>query len=164
MPKSKNIKIRRAKENDYETVNSLYHVSYDSYHKNLPEVYKPIPKTCITRGDFLNILESKDDRMFIAELDNKIAGLLYTFVDDYKESGYTKGYHRLEIAEISVFPKCSHLGVGTMLIKEAERWAAEKKITDLSVLVYNFNKNAIKFYEANGYAPYSIKMEKKIRV
>lgn len=156
------IVIRRAVEADYGAINSLYHRNYLMYHENIPDSYKEIPAIVLTRGDFINILDCKEDIMLVAEDDGKVIGQLYALVDD-QDSGYiSTGYHRVEVAEISINPEYARMGIGTKLMLEVEKWAKENKIDDLSVLVYDFNKEATSFYEANGYKSYSIRMQKKI--
>ena len=156
------ITIRPAGESDYTAINSLYQQSYQLLHKNLPESFKPTPIVALSRGDFLNEIESKEVLAIVAEVNKKVVGHLYAYVDDYAGDEVATGYHRVEIGELYGLPEMSRQGVGTMLMQEAEKWAKKLKITDLAVLTYDYNKEAISFYEANGYKQYSIKLEKKI--
>jgi GNAT superfamily N-acetyltransferase len=154
--------IRKAVEADYKAIDSLYYRTYSLYHENIPDCYKETPKTVLSRGDFINILDSEDDIMLVAEDDGKVIGQLYGMVEHYEGGDVTTDYHRVEVAELSVDPEYERIGVGSKLIKEVEKWTKEKKLCDLAVLTYAFNKKAISFYEANGYEQYSIKLQKKI--
>jgi len=154
--------IRKAIEADYPAVNHLYCLSYGLYHQNIPGSYKEIGQQVISRGDFLNILEDEEAFMIVAEVEGKIVGHLYAMIDDDEDGKITKGYHRIDVAEISIEPEYARKGIGTKLMENVENWAKEKNIVDLSTLVYDFNKEAIDFYKSNGYKPYSIRMEKKI--
>jgi len=157
-----NITIRKAEKIDYKAINLLYHQTYSLYHKNLPEAYHPTPETVLLKGDFLNIIESKHCLMLVAETESKIVGVTFAEIEDYEDSPVASDYHRVEIYELSVLPEYAKQGVGAKLIAGVEEWAKMQGIADLSVLVYNFNKDEIDFYGSNGYKPYSIKMEKKI--
>jgi len=154
--------IRKAEEADYEAVNHLYYLSYSLYHENIPEAYKEIPTTVLKKGDFLNILQDDRTSMFVAEAEGKVIGHIYAMTETFDEDEIAPACERVEIAEISIEPAYARMGIGTRLMEKAEKWAKEKKITNLETLVYDFNKDAISFYESNGYKPYSIKMQKKI--
>lgn len=157
-----NVKLRKAQGSDYQAINSLYHLTYSLYHKHLPRSYHPTPETVLVKEDFQNILDSSDCLMFVAEIEGKIVGMLYAFIDDYDDTPVATDYHRVEVAEISVAPEYAKQGIGTKLMAEAEKWAKDQGIFDLSVLVYAFNEEAISFFKSNDYKPYSIKMEKKL--
>lgn len=159
---NQNLKVRPAKESDYPAVNALYRHSYDLLHQNIPESFKATTEKVLWRGTFINDIEDEKSLVIVAEIEGKVVGQLYAYVDDFDETPLATACHRVEIGEISVLPKYKRQGIGTMLMKEAERWARKKKIVDLSVLTYDYNKEAIKFYEQNGYKKYSIKLEKKL--
>ena len=157
-----NIIIRLASEADYSSVNSLHFQTYKLYRQNIPESYRPTPPIVLSKGDFFNIIKDKNALMLVAEVDGKVVGQLYAFVEKYEGDEVTTGYNRVEIGEISIVPENVRQGIGTKLMKEVEIWAKTKQITELSTLVYDFNKEAIEFYRSNDYKPYSIKMNKKI--
>ncbi len=50
-----------------------------------------------------------------------------------------------------VSPNCLNKGIGTYMLKEAERIAKERGGEYLRLLVVDYNIPAIKFYEKNGY-------------
>lgn len=160
--KKLNLKIRQAKEEDYSAVDLLYCQTYNLYHKNIPGDYKKPPAKTLPKGTFLNMLEDKDALVLVAEINNEVAGVLYAVVEKDEGNEWTVPYHRVSVEEVSVHPNFIHQGVGTKLMNEIEKWAEKQGIKDMITLVFDFNKNAIKFYEKNGYKPYSIKMVKKI--
>ena len=161
--KKEDIKIRKAVETDYNSVNSLYFHTYNLYFQNIPESYKETPKELLSKGTFLNILDDKKTLLIVAEYNEKVIGVLYALIESADDDEVTHGYYRVSVDEVSVHPDFRSKGVGTLLMKEAENWAKENKITDLTTLVYSFNDRAINFYKKNGYDPYSLKLNKKIK-
>lgn len=159
---TKNIKIRKATEKDYPAVNTLYYETYNSYHKNIPDSYKKTPKKALPKGTFLNMIEHKESFVIVAKKNEVVVGMLYATIEKNEGDEWSHSYHRVSIEEISVLPAFISQGIGTMLLQETENWTKKKKINDLIVLVYAFNKIAISFYEKNSYNPYSIQMKKKI--
>jgi ribosomal protein S18 acetylase RimI-like enzyme len=100
--------------------------------------------------------------MFVAECDGKVVGVLYATIESADDDEVTHGYHRVSVDEVSVDPEYRSMKIGSKLMQEVENWAKENEISDLTTLVYAFNDRAVKFYEDNGYKPYSIKLNKKI--
>lgn len=156
------IKIRKAIEQDYKAVNVLYYETYNFYHQNIPKTYKKTLKNILPKGTFLNMIEDKKGLALVAEGDCGVVGVLYATIEKENGDEVTRGYHRVSIDELSVGSAYTNRGIGSMLMQEVEKWTEKKKIKDLTVLVYAFNEKAIKFYENNGYRPYSIKLDKKI--
>lgn len=154
--------IRQAIETDYQAVNLLYYNTYNIYHQKIPESYKEAPHDLLSKGTFLNILEDKNSLMIVAEHKKRVVGVLYAMIETAEDDEVTHGYHRVSIDEVSVDPEFRSMGIGSELLNEAENWAKQNKITDLTTLIYAFNNRAEKFYQSNGYVPYSIKLNKKI--
>lgn len=156
------IKIRKATEKDYSSVNLLYLETDSLYRKNIPETYKKPPKPTLPQGNFLNMLEDKDSLVIVAVTGQEIAGMLYATIEKDDGDRWVRSLKWVTIEEISVFPKADKEAIGVRLIHEVETWAKKKGIKRVSTLVYDFNKTAISFYSKNGYKPYSTQMNKKI--
>lgn len=159
---TKNVTIRKATEKDYSVINSLYFETYSLYYENIPETYKKTKKDVLPKGTFINMVEDSDSLVIVAEIENKIVGFLYAVIEKDEGDDWSNSYRRISIEEISVFPAFTKQGIGTLLMKNVENWAKDKKINDLTALVYDFNKKALAFYDKNNYKPYSIKLNKKL--
>lgn len=156
-----NLIIRKAKEQDHEAVNVLYHVIYDMYHKKLPGFYKKQPKECLPKGTFLNMLDDKEGLVIVAEIDKNIVGVLCATVEKDSADAWAYARKRMRIDEIAVLPEHFRKEIGTKLMQEAQDWAKKKKINSLIVLAYACNQEALSFYRAIGCEQYSIEMSKK---
>ncbi len=157
------IKIREAIEEDYKIIDSLYRESYQLHFEAIPGTYRKVPLKLLPRGTYINTLEDKDSAIFVAEVDKKVLGVINITIEEDSGDEVTKPYRRVSVEELSVAKSSQRQGIGKALMQEAENWAKKKKITDLTVMVYSFNKQAIKFYEKNGYGSYSIRMNKKLK-
>jgi len=157
-----NITIRKATEKDYSAINSLYYETYSLYYKNIPESYKKTPENVLPKGTFLNMIEHDESLVIVAENKETVIGMLYAIIEKDEGDKWSNPYRRVSIEEISVLPIFARQGIGSMLMQKAENWTKEKKINDLTALVYDFNKTALAFYEKNSYKPYSIQMKKKL--
>lgn len=157
------IKIRKATEADYQVVNSLYFELYTLDHQNIPQSYKKTPKNPQSKGEFLYMLEDKKSLLLVALIDDRIVGFVSAFIEKETGNNVTYGYHRVYTCDLYILPDYQRQGVGSQLIKEVEKWAKNRKLSDLAVLVYNFNKKAADFYEKQGYKPYSTQFTKKLK-
>lgn len=160
--KTNNITMRKAVEKDYPAINSLYYETYNLYYKNIPDTYKKTPKDILPKGTYINMIEHIDSLVIVAEGKEMIVGFLYATIEKDEGDEWSRPYRRVSIEEIGVLPVFAKRGIGTMLIQKAENWAKGKKIEDLTALVYDFNKDALAFYDKNGYKPYSVKLNKKL--
>lgn len=160
--KIENLKIRQAKETDYEAVNVLYHIIYDMYHKKMPDFYKKQPQECLPKGTFINMLDSKTSLLLVAESNKNVVGVMSAEIEKEEADNWSHRRKRVRIEEVAVLPKYAHKGVGRELIMEAEQWAKKKKASSLILLAYDFNPEVIHFYETCGYQHYTHEMIKKI--
>ena len=67
------------------------------------------------------------------------------------------------MAELFVRPDYRRLGIGRLLVEEAERYAGECGTYKLELKVVAQNESAVRFYEALGYASRVVLMSKRIR-
>lgn len=159
----KNISIRPAEEKDYEAIMALYRESYALHTKALPDHYDlPTPTHAFKRGTFLNILDDDAEMMQLAEVEGVPVGVINASVEDVEKSNYNSAYQRISVDELCVTKLYRRHGIGQMLMAKVEEWARKKKIKEITVIVFDFNKSAIDFYKAEGYEPYSIRMLKKV--
>ena len=108
------------------------------------------------------MLEDRNAHLIVAVHNSRVVGVLYAEIQEAPGDEVTQGYRRVSVEELTVRSDYQSVGVGTLLMVEAEKWAKLNQICDLTVLVYDFNDRAVDFYKKNGYKPYSIKMNKKI--
>src|SRR3989339_150276 len=152
------IKIRKATEADYKVVNSLYFELYTLNQQNIPLTYKKTPTKPQSKGEFLNMLEDNKSLLLVAVVNDRAVGLIYAFIEKETGNNVTYGYHRVYIGDLYVLPDYHRQGIGSLLMQEVEKWAKDRKLSDLAVLVYAFNQNAVSFYQKLGYKPYSIQL------
>lgn len=157
------IEIRKATEADYQVINSLYFECYTLNHQSIPKTYKKTPKNPQSKGEFLNMLEDKKALLLVATINDRVVGFSYSFIEKETGNNVVYGYHRVYIGDLYVLPNYQRQGIGSLLIKEVEKWAKDRKLNDLAVLVYNFNKKAVNFYEKQGYQAYSTQFIKKLK-
>jgi GNAT superfamily N-acetyltransferase len=61
-----------------------------------------------------------------------------------------------------VLPDARKLGVGSALLKAAERWATDRGITYLSAGIYYRNVGAVRFYSRHGYSDAGLSLGRRL--
>ncbi len=154
------IKIRPATEKDFIGVTKLYRESFKLHHKAHPRIFNPAPQFPLSRGSFLNILEDENELMMVAEKEKVIVGFINASIEKDGRDRWQKAYHRVSIDDICVNQPERRSGIGRQLMQSIEKWAVKKGIKELTVITFNFNKIATKFYANLGYVPITTRVSK----
>lgn len=156
----KKMKIRKAKIKDLKDIVEL---SYKSviYHKKLNPYYDTSKdvKEVLTKSLKKNIYSS-NSCIFIAEENNKIIGYLLVFKVDRPEMFKIKRAGL--IADVFIEDGYRRTGIGNKLIKECFKWLKEGRINFVEINVEVSNKQAINFWNKEGFKDVSIERYKKI--
>ncbi|MCE8032779.1 GNAT family N-acetyltransferase [Billgrantia tianxiuensis] len=117
----------------------------------------------IIEGYFQELMakvESTSGAVFVAEDGSELVGYVclwgYVSPDDPDERPDPFSF----MAELFVRPESRHLGVGRLLVEQAERYAAQCGTYKVELKVLARNEQAIRFYEALGYEPRVVVMSK----
>lgn len=97
--------------------------------------------------------------LIVAELNGEVVG----YIAGYKQVDDMDTYERFYIADLSVTEKCRGQGIGTKLLKEAERVAIEKfHLENIRIGVLAPNVEAKKLYEKLGFTEHEIELQKRL--
>lgn len=155
-----NLIVREAVSDDYAGISKLVAEVHSLHVKNRPDVYADAHNP-LQRGHFDELLNTDNVKVFVTEdTDNKelaaysimkimttqsISILIHmkiAFIDDFcVGSGYKKK------------------GIGRMLFNYIADYAKSEGVSSLQLVVWEFNKGAIKFYEAMGMKTRNRRME-----
>lgn len=83
--------------------------------------------------------------------DRKSMVTAFSFLKDHTELGITKGINTLQIDCVATLPEYRGKGLLKELIKEAEKVAMQKKVSEMQIQVWKMNDNAIKAYQKLGF-------------
>ncbi len=142
------MKLRLSTEKDLsEIINLFNNITEDLDSKGI-NIWDEIYPACAFPDDI------KRKSLFVLEEDGRLisAFALCEPLDDEGsivwENPTAKGIY---LFRFGVSPDCLNKGIGTYMLKEAERLAKERGGEYLRLLVVDYNVPAIKFYEKNGY-------------
>lgn len=140
--------LRLATEKDLPEINRLFYAITKKLDRDGIRIWDEIYPACAFPDDI------KRKSLFVLEEDEKLisAFALCSPLEDEGsivwENPSAKGIY---LFRFGVSPDCLNKGIGTYMLKEAERFAEERRGEYLRLLVVDYNIPAIKFYEKNGY-------------
>lgn len=91
-------------------------------------------------------------KILLYKKQNNIVGLVIGLINNEAEETYEfKAPKRARITELIVSKNIRSNGIGTQLLNAMEVYLKDIGCKDILLEVFAYNKNAIKFYEKNGY-------------
>ena len=156
--------IREANQEDYEGLCGVF-AEGDAFHcKALPHVFRESYGPARTKEYISGIIADENAELFVAESDDQIIGAVHIFVREAPDIPIMVSRKYAVIDNLVVMKRFYRSGVGQSLLEEAQRWAMDKKVNQVELNVWEFNKGAIAFYEKLGYRTASRKMWRSLRL
>lgn len=155
-----NLKIREAVANDYFEINNLVVEVHNLHVQNRPDVYVCVD-TPLMREDFDDLLSAKDTKLFVVEDTTNKELLAYSIVKITSQRSI-QIFNPSKFAYIDDFcVKSSYQknGIGRLLFEYVIDYAKTEGALSIQLVVWEFNKDAIKFYEALGMSTRNRRME-----
>lgn len=157
------IKIREAFASDYSALNNLVLEVHSLHVKNRPDVYLDVD-TPLMREYFEELLNTDDTRLFVVEDTDSKELVAYSTVK-------ITAVRNIQILIPSRFAyiddfcvKATHRkkGIGRALFQHVVDYAEAEGASSVHLTVWEFNKDAIEFYEAMGMSTMNRRMELRI--
>lgn len=147
--------IRQSEPKDSKAVHRLLCVIADLHKNGRPDMF-PNLTSKYTEEEVCKRLSKEENGVFVAADNGEVVG--YVFCDVIKEgNGLT-----LYIDDLCVDSEARRQGVGRMLLNKAREYGKEMGCAFLMLNVWEFNENAVRFYEKYGFTTRTRHMEIKI--
>ena len=152
----------KAKIEDLDKMINILEQISNLHSENRPDVLKVKSKEQIEKR-LIETMNAQEREVIIATDDKmEIYGLLIYTIKEVKENVNLKDSKILWIEELGVDEKYRKKGIGKILMNEAEKIAKELDCRRMELNCWDFNENAIDFYEAIGMNTQRRIMEKRI--
>ena len=150
--------VRRARENELERVNEL-RMQVNALHvAGKPEVFKPgFPEEL--RNYIYAIHKDPEQFIAVAEKDGTICGFAVLHHINRPENPFMKERDFLDIDEFCVDEAFRRQGVASEMIDFIREFAKEKGFHRIELNMWEFNQDALAFYEAAGFQTFRRYME-----
>lgn len=153
--------IRFAKENELVRVNELRKQVNDLHVEGKPEVFKAGFNDEL-RDYIYNIWDDPEQEIVVADLDGTICGfaVLHHIVKPATPFMYERDF--IDVDEFCVDKDYRRQGVASEMITFIRNYAKEKGFNRIELNMWEFNRDALAFYETVGFKTYRRYMEMKV--
>ena len=152
------MEVRFATENELEQVNRLRRQVNDLHVAGKPEVFKP--GFCKELEDYVyEIYNSPEKKLVVAADGGHICGFAVLNHINRPENPFMFERDFLDIDEFCVDAACRRQGVGRAMIDFIRAFAKEQGFHRLELNMWEFNRDALAFYEATGFVTFRRYME-----
>ena len=158
--KELSMNIRIANIKDIKEIVSLEDQMYEIHSKARPDWYG---KNQLNHDIIQMIIEGNNEKIFIAEDDNKIIGLCIITIHYIRNHHVFNDMTIIEIDDLIVDEQYRKTGIGKRLFEEVKIYGEKIEAKFIELMVWNFNKDVIEFYEHMGMKTKQIKMELKVK-
>lgn len=153
--------VRFAKEQELARVNELRKQVNDLHVQGKPEIFKPgFPDEL---RDYIHaIWDDPDKEIVVAEREGEICGfaVLHHIVRPETPFMFVRDY--LDVDEFGVEEAHRREGVATEMIDFIRHFAKERGYTRIELNMWEFNRDALAFYESVGFSTYRRYMEMQV--
>ncbi len=155
------ITIRRTAAEDFERTLPLQREIAALHCAGRPDLFRE-GHICYPRETFDEFVCRDDRVVLLAETDGKIAGFLFALIQHVRNHRVMMDQSRIYVDDLCVAQSHRRMGIGRLLLGEAEEIGRSHGCTRMELDVQAFNEGAVRFYEAVGFTPRKITMEKEI--
>jgi diamine N-acetyltransferase len=156
------VTLRRASEADYPALSELFDEVDALHREHLPQLFKQPDGAPRERSYYLGLLADERVGFWVAEADEQLAGFVYVIIMEAGDLPILAPRRFAFIETLVVKAAFRRQGIGEKLMNCSDEWAIANGASAIELNVYEFNKNALVFYEKLGYAGLSRQMIKKL--
>lgn len=144
--------IRKAILEDYDALCELID-QVDALHRDrLPNIYRKPDGPVREENEIAALIADERVGLFVAEVEGELAGYIHAYLRDTPPVPVLVPRRFGMIDSMAVGANQRRKGIGQALIAQVQGWAREKGAASLELNVYEFNQDALLFYEALGFS------------
>lgn len=143
--------IRPAMIDDYDRVVGVFAEVEELHRAALPNIMRRADGPALDHAFYATVLADESATWLVAERAGEIVGSVHVAIAHSPERPFLVPRRYAHVHTLAVLVACQGSGVGRALMEQAERWAAERGVTEVELNVWEFNQGAIAFYERLGY-------------
>jgi diamine N-acetyltransferase len=152
------ISIRNADREDYEALMPLFREVHELHVCKRPDLYKE-NSTPVGQAFFESQLDDVKQHIFVATIDTEIVGFVVTKEEETTENSFVNAKKLLLIDSLCIAETHRKNGIGKRLLQYVFDFGRSLKVDSIELGVLEKNSSAIEFYQSNGMATKSRKME-----
>jgi ribosomal protein S18 acetylase RimI-like enzyme len=154
--------VREAMPSDYDGLCEVF-AEVDALHRDgAPSVFRKPDGPVRSWGHILKILTDENAALFVAQSGDRIVGLVVILLREASDIPILVPRRYAHVESLAVREGYRHLGIGRALMERAHEWAQDSGVTEVQLSVWEFNQEAIAFYERLGYRAFMRRMWRRL--
>jgi ribosomal protein S18 acetylase RimI-like enzyme len=154
-----NITVRRAEIGDTDAIIGLLLQIADLHYKGRPDIFKQGVRK-YGKDEFEEILKDETRPIFVAtDGSGNFLGYCFCMIVSYKSHVVFKDHSTLYIDDFCIAGELRGQGIGKKLFAEVKEYAKQIGVYNIDLNAWEFNKDAVKFYESCGFTTQRRRME-----
>ena len=151
--------VRSADIRDVERIGQLLEQVLAIHHEGRPDLFRSSGRK-FSDDELKSLLHNEEIPIFVAVDENdRVLGYAICIVQSLVGRSATLDRKTLHVDDLCVDEQCRHQHVGKTLYEHVCRYAKEQGCFNVTLNVWAFNHDAIRFYEACGMTPQKHCME-----
>lgn len=143
------VHIRQATLQDYSSIAPIAQESQEIHAQGQPTIFRS--DTPGFSEEYLrHLIEDEPSDAYVAEENGHIVGYVFLHVHPLSFLDFFQKQTVALISDIAVTASVRRKGIGQLLFEASLQWARNRNADRMELTVWEFNKNAIAFYERNG--------------
>jgi len=126
-----------------------------------PDFYRD-PSDAELEGSLRQQLGREDTVVLVADCREEVVGFLILRLQVQAAHVFAEGQRRAHVEQLGVRQDARRSGHGRLLMQAAEAQAREWSVDGVILDVQSLNQEALRFYEALGYQPYSARVFRRL--
>lgn len=150
--------IRIADIEDYDGICQVLKNVDRLHSRALPEIFREYNGPARTRQYLQAMMKNESSEILVAESGGKIIGTVHVYIRETPDINVLTHRAYGIMDDLVVCEDMRGCGIGKALMEKAHDWLRDRSINRVELNVWEFNRNAIEFYEGLGYKTLSRRM------
>jgi ribosomal protein S18 acetylase RimI-like enzyme len=145
------MKVRIATKIDLDDICVLSEQINNQHYQNVPRLFAKPLGIEIDRKFWAEFFIQENSVFFVVEINNQVQGFVTARITENTEIPFLVSKKICRVGTIVVSEGFQGLGMGKLLMKNAEQWAQSEDAAEIRLEVLEFNGHAQNFYNTIGF-------------
>ncbi len=147
---------------DYPRAQAVIEETFAFHQQAAPDFFQESTSPPPTLATIEALLENESGAWFLADHERAVIGFVTVQIRPPAQEPYLVPERRALVQNLGMLSAWRGQGIGRTLMEAAEAWARQHGATRLVLNVWEFNVDALRFYETLGYSAFSRNMWKAL--
>lgn len=158
------IHISQVQSKDYNDIILMFEKLHILHSESESDFFRPFQSGFYSQEVFEDELKNENIIFLKASIDSLFVGFSKTVIVRQISNSIIQDRDYGKIEQIYVEEAYTKQGIGTRLIQKTEEILVAKGISELELIVWNFNQDAVRLYEKLGMTPKLTRFHKKLHL